>query len=370
MDVRALIVVGSREQDSGEFAAGLPLALLDVLGRSVLGRIIVRLRKFGIEQVAVVSQYPELSHNSACTHWTSQGTQPWQTSERVFLEIAQGADVVLILRAGGYAELDYTDLLRFHRDQGNHVTAVAQPSGDFIGTFMVSASRQNDAFYLLRHHLNILRTPCSVYSFSGYFNLLDNATDLRTLAIDAFCGNVELQPEGTEMRPGVWVAPGAMIHKRARVLAPAYIGAHARVRAAVLITRCSVLEHHAHVDCGTVVDNATILPNTSIGAGLEVSHAVVGFRRYVHLGRNIDVEIADPKLIGTVSAAPVRLLKGIASLAAFLPAQMAKGIAGKAHSKAKPSTPDIVQAPSAVPESLTEQEFPANLVVARRYGNE
>ncbi len=93
------------------------------------------------------------------------------------------------------------------------------------------------------------------------------------------------------MKPGVWVGEGARIHHKARIVAPAFIGAQTKIRASALITRSTVIEHHAEVDCGTVVENSTVLPYTYVGAGLDVMHSVVGFRRLRTWCANVEVEI-------------------------------------------------------------------------------
>jgi hypothetical protein len=77
---------------------------------------------------------------------------------------------------------------------------------------------------------------------------------------------------------------------------------------------------------GTVVENTTILPYATVGAGLDVAHSVVGFRRVSHLHRGVEIEINDPKLIGMVSSAPLRVLEQAASLAAFLPTHFLRGL--------------------------------------------
>ncbi|HYG97832.1 MAG TPA: hypothetical protein VD837_01785 [Terriglobales bacterium] len=370
MDVRAIAIVASRDVSPDGFA-GVPTAFLDLLGRSVLQRAVDRLRSFGIDDITVISEYGSVPTIQGVRWVSALGQSAWRLANKAFAEIAQsGAESVLLTHVGPYAEIDYEDLVQFHLDQGSRVTAVIEPDSELTGTFVLNPTRRNDAAYLFRHQLRTSRLPHSYYEFNGYFNPLSTAADLRRLAVDAFCGNAELEPDGIEVKPGVWAAPTARIHKRARVLAPSYIGAHARVRAAAVVTRCSVLEHHAHVDCGTVVDNATLLPNTSIGAGLDVAHSVVGSRRLFHLGRNVEVEIADPKLVGTVSNAPLRLVGHLASLASFLPAQVVRGIVKRGRDGQPISVPEAVQAPSPALKSATDESFSPNLIIARRYGNE
>jgi hypothetical protein len=118
------------------------------------------------------------------------------------------------------------------------------------------------------------------------------------------------------------------------------------------------------------VDNATLLPNTSIGAGLDVAHSVIGFKRLFHLGRNVEVEISDGKLVGMVSTAPLRAVGHFASLASFLPVQVVRGLLNKGRDGEPKSISDAVQAPSPALKSVAEESFSPNLMIARRYGDE
>ena len=100
-----------------------------------------------------------------------------------------------------------------------------------------------------------------------------------------------------------------------------------KIRASALITRGTVVECHAEVDCGTVVENTTILPFTCLGAGLDAMHCVVGFRRVAHLARNVEVEIHDDKLVGMIPLSAVSRLAGsTAALFAFLPKEIYRGL--------------------------------------------
>jgi hypothetical protein len=130
-----------------------------------------------------------------------------------------------------------------------------------------------------------------------------------------------------------------------------------------------------------VVENVSTLPHTYIGAGLDVAQSVVGRSRVWNLKRNVEVEFSDPRLIGEASAnAPLRAVVSFLSLASFLPAQILRGLFAPSQRECPVSLPEAVSAPAAaleVPAKLTAAapavdagEFPANLVIARRYGNE
>jgi hypothetical protein len=281
------------------------------------------------------------------------GSALWRAAQQVFIDYArQGANLVVIARIGPYCEVEYQSLFQHHVESNGRVTAVVDAEDRLLDTFVISAARRNDAAFLLRHRLQEFRTPFLRYPVAGYSNRLENASDLRALAVDAFCGRAGIEPAGEQIRPGIWVGTGARIQRGARILAPAFVGERAKVRAAAVITRCGVIEHHAEMGCGTVVEDATLLPYTTVGAGLDVAHSVVGFSKVMHLRRRVAVEISDPKLVGSVLPAPVRALGYAASLLAYLPVNFVKGLLGR-NGTGEPALSEAVQTPSA---ALSETE--------------
>ncbi len=357
MDVKAIVLIGgwhSAEAPSNPSLSQLPYAAVDVLGRPVVEHAIDRLLERDIESVSVivescVAAQPFFRRAARPrVRWSEADHQGfWRTASSVFSDLAQsGAELVLVHRIGSYVELNWEELLQFHFDRKSRVTAVNDEQGR-LGVFLISASRRNDAAFLFRHRLEKCRVPCAEYETRGYVNRLRDIRDFRCLALDAFAQKNRLKPAGREVRPGVWVADGAQIHRGARVLAPAFIGARSKVRAAAVVTRCASLEHHTEVDCGTVVEDATLLPFTRIGAGLDVAHAVVGFHRLAHLRKKVEVEISDPKLVGMTSPyAPLRALGRAASLAAYLPSQILRGFFTPSQREEPASLPEAVTAPS------------------------
>lgn len=391
MDVKAILVLGNTEFGSNgnghhtETFAGLPLALQSVLGKSVLSRIVQRLQHFGISSIATIcDEHVAATLDPASVRDFNVVVQErglWRCAESVFNDFVQkGAELVLVLRVGAYAELDYEDFIQFHLEQNGRATVAVDARGNRIGVVAANASRRNDAAYLFRHNMEEFRVPCKQYVFRGYVNRLITAADLRQLTVDGLLQRNQLQPVGKEIRPGVWAGPRASIHPRARIVAPAYVGERARIRASAVITRFASIEHHAVVDCGTVIENTSVAPYTYIGVGLDVNYAVVGENRIASLRRHVEVEIKDPKLLSTISAsAPVRTLRDITSLAAYLPHQIIRGMFSKSSRTMPSDVPTAVNTPSpALKEaalkksdgSMDSAEFPSDFVVARRYGNE
>jgi NDP-sugar pyrophosphorylase family protein len=343
MDIRALVLVGGAIE--AENIAGMPFGLLDVLGRPVLDRMVERLRSAGISDVRVIACNPPQPLPATprsvgyAIEWIEQPglerpldglddhSNFWRAAERSFSQLAYaGAELIVIMRIGAFTEVDFYGLIQFHLDRASKVTAVCGSAGDLLDIFVVNASRRNDAAHLFRSRLTASRVPFSLFPFDGYVNRLSNAADFRRLAVDAFFGSVKLEPIGQEIRPGVWVAPGARIHSKARLLAPAFVGEQAKVRAAAVLTRCAVLERGAEVRPGTIVEDSTLLPYTCVGEKLDVGHSVIGFRVVASLSRNVELTMHDPALVDMAAPAPLRTFKSIAALAGYLPLQLLRGI--------------------------------------------
>jgi hypothetical protein len=88
-----------------------------------------------------------------------------------------------------------------------------------------------------------------------------------------------------------------------------------KVQANALITRCSNLERGCEVGYGTVVEDASILRDTCLGTGLDVTHAVVWGRNLLNLRHNVALEINDPKLLSGPTIVRPRPLHPIAPTA-------------------------------------------------------
>lgn len=401
MELAAIIIVGARREEPEAAAtnpptragletfAGIPLALLDVVGKSVVHHVADRLRRAGVEAVTALTD-EGLYQDAALRDGDGEAAcrpaaDVWRAAEDAFSSfVEEGVDQVLLLRLGAYAEFDLEAFLRFHQERRQTSTLLCDNNGP-LDTAVVQAARRNDAAFLLRSGLRATRLDSEPYLTGSYVNRLQNAHDLRRLAQDALLMRCEIRPHGRELKPGVWVGERARIHRSARVLAPAFVGAHAKLRAASVVTRCSVVEHHVEVDCGTVLEDTSILPYTYVGSGLDAAHAVAGFGKICHLRRRAEVEIADPRLLGTVAvSAAWRTVKSAASLVAYLPVQAARGVvsAGRRTLPAPSAPPgdglgpsrhhpaELEPSPEPLSASNEAPQFAGDFAVVRRYGNE
>ena len=391
MDIRAIVLIGGNATGEGkpeERFGNIPLACLDVLGMSVEERVVRSLQRFAVSVCSLIDDAPaDAAPFARCPgvdphvkRLHATGEEFWEAAAAQFERCAEeGAELVFVLRLGAYVELDYEEMIQHHLDHRSTVTRAVDPQGAALDLFVVSASARTDVAELFQSRLSRMRRESEPFRVSGYVNRLQSAGDLRRVASDGLLGRNAIAPLGKEKKPGVWLGPGARVHKNARVVAPAYIGAHTKIRASALVTRGSVVERHCVVDCGTVVENTTLLPFTCVGAGLDAMHCVVGFRRVAHLPRQVEVEIFDEKLVGMIPINPLSRLAGsTAALFAFLPKEMYRGLSSPFRrsqaARTEEPTEDAessMKGQGSVASACDPEpsEFPSDLAVVRRYGD-
>lgn len=373
--VRALVLLGGK---AGKECIGkYPLALLDVLGRSVLMRTLDRLRTAGVDEIALLSDTePMAPHptSTACTFTVASRECFWDEALQHFRRLARQSECVLVLRLGAWVEVDFAAMVDEFRCAGSVPMRAWSQRGEALDIFVISSGSQSEAAALLRGELRDKRIGMAEHKTCGYVNFLTGPADLRTLTLDAFAGVSEIRPCGTELRPGVWVGRGARVHRRARVLAPAFIGAFCTVHRAAIITRCSSLEHHSEVDCASMIENSTVLPYSRIGAGLELECSVVGFKQVHSLLRNTTVDIEDPHLIGTTSNHLYGRAFSAVNWLLTIPASafwksLFESLPGKMNRRMPDSaTPTLTESSLAPIDSQTESY--REMAAMRRYGNE
>ena len=205
-----------------------------------------------------------------------------------------GVEQAFVNSVDAYAETDLFDLFYFHRESRQASTRAFDERGPLDLWVADCAKAQVTGLNGLSKQSE--RSGAS-YFIRGYVNRLIQPRDLRRFATDLLCGRCERGPSGNEIRPRVWTGQGAEVHRRARVVAPAYIGSGSKVQEDALITRCSSIESDCFIDSGTVIDNSSVLPHTHIGIWLDVCNAMVRENRILSLDRGVTIAISDSRVM-------------------------------------------------------------------------
>ena len=279
-----------------------PVALWDVLGKPVLDRTIERLRIFGIDRVSVISENSgrNLSNERLGSSFAESPGQSsfWSEWDSIVSDyLNHEMETLLLVRLGPYAEVDFSDLLNFHKQSETALTQVQHSQGA-LDLVVVDAKQLRKGVGSFRSRLSAMLPDRSHYECKGYVNRLIKPADFRRLVEDALMGRCAIRPVGREVSAHVWLGDGAYVEPSATVIGPAYVGTNSYVGPACTVSGTSTIERQCKVDFGTVIDGSCILPRTYVGMGLNVANAIAGNGKVYHLGRDVEVGIADQRLIG------------------------------------------------------------------------
>ncbi len=317
MKVGAIITVAAEDQGRGTtndetpsqslFSLGIsPVVCQEFLGETLLQRTRQSLRESGVEQQTVLFEQPGSKGLIPSGSKTAEAfSSAWETA--VGQQLNDGAEILFLIRLGAYLEIDFHDLLRFHRETSNGLTQVYGKKSAFdLGVVSADQLRNNGGSY--RRRLSALIPHCRRYNFSGYSNKLKEAGDLRRLVYDALTGRNAIRPKGEQAGPGVWIGEGAGVDPSASLFAPVYIGASTEIKGSCIINGGTAIERDCEVDFGTTVTDSCVLPGTYVGMGLNIVHSIVAPNRLFHLDRNVGMDISDAHIIG--SRLPTSILAG------------------------------------------------------------
>jgi hypothetical protein len=290
--VFAAIIIDEYVQARGETQGGIwagawhkPWTCMNLLGKSPLHRFKESLKQAGFESVSVV-----VNHSESPSIDIPVAPVVDLATARLAHYKREGFETVLISRLGPYVELSFDEMFEVHQQCGEGITRVATEQG-LLDVWMLDCARFGNDQPILPA-LRAANPP--TYQSQRYVNPLESAGDLRRLVVDSFNSRCCLRPEGNEIKPGVWICEGAQIERSARIVAPAFIGRAVQISEDCLVTRCSNIEHDSFVDFGTAVEDSSIMPNSYIGIGLDLSHSIVDGRYLSNLRHNVTLQITDP----------------------------------------------------------------------------
>jgi hypothetical protein len=236
---------------------------MPILGNDVLQSWIERVRTLGVHNLWLASR----PHDGNLA--------------RSLAEFArQGIERLLVIKLKSYAEMDLSDLLRFHCERRNPVTEAHDAQGRLGVSLLDQLALQGEDQKASSACTDSAQNP---YQFSGYAKRILSARERQELVGDGLTGACAMRPAGTTVRDQVWIGEDASVADSARIIGPAYIGARSIVRPGATIGPFASVERDCEIDCGTTVERSTVLPNTYLAPGLLVKDGLVDGGYMEHL---------------------------------------------------------------------------------------
>lgn len=113
-----------------------------------------------------------------------------------------------------------------------------------------------------------------------------------------------VRPAGEETAPGVWVAPGAHVSSRARILGPCYIGPDARILAGAELQGTCVVGARCVVEGKTLLRDSVLMPGTQVSRGVWLESQIAAPDWSVSYRQMMPGPVSAPPVTGLVPARP------------------------------------------------------------------
>ena len=274
-------------------------SLLPILGNDVLQTWTERIRKIGVQNIWLASS-------------SRDGTETVSALGKL---VRQGIERLLMIKLKSYAEMDLSDLVRFHCDRGNSVTEVLDSHGRLgISVF--------DQLALTTEKSRNGASPtgkCTQYPFDGYAKRILAAKERQELVRDALLGVCAMRPAGEEVGEHVWLGEDVTLDSSAKIVGPSYIGDRTSVRAGAMIGPFSSVERDCVVDCGTTIERTTVLPSTHLAVGLMFRRAMIDGGRLQDLDSGVIADLEPAGLAYRIAPRKTKRQKLPTGTASFSP---------------------------------------------------
>ncbi len=346
--MKAVVMAGGQGTRLRPLTSNQPKPMLPIVGQPMMQHILRLARRHGIGDVVATVQFlASIVRNffgdgsdlgvslSYATEEEPLGTAGSVRNARPLLD-----DRTLVLSGDSVTDVDLSELIRFHESRRAAVTVTLKRVRDPLefGIVIVNEEGRVDRFlekpgwgdvfsdtintgiYVLEDEVLELIPEGKEFDFSKdlFPLLLDKGypiygyvtdrywTDVGTLGayMEAHRAvldrDVDVEIEGFEVKPGVWLGEGAELDPDVDVAGPVYVGENARVEAGVTLREHTVLGRGASVRSGAFLHRCVVHDYVYVGPSTSLRGCVVGKNSDVKYGAKLEegVVVAEQCHIG------------------------------------------------------------------------
>lgn len=326
--MKAVVMAGGEGTRLRPMTSSMPKPLLPVANRPIMEHVLRLLKRHGLSETVVTVQFlASLVKNYFGGDGEELGMELSYANEEKPLgtagsvknaEEALKDDTFLVISGDALTDFDLTDLIAFHKEKGGLVTVCLTrvPNPLEFGITIVDEQGQverflekptwggqvfsdtvNTGIYVMEPEVfNYVEADASVdwsgdvfpqlmkegkpiygYVAEGYWEDVGTHESYVKAQADVLERKVDVEIDGFEISPGVWVAEGADVHPPDAVLrGPLYIGDYAKVEAGVEIREHTVIGSNVVVKSGAFLHKAVVHDNVYIGDHSNLRGCVVG----------------------------------------------------------------------------------------------
>jgi mannose-1-phosphate guanylyltransferase/phosphomannomutase len=335
--MKAVVMAGGEGTRLRPMTANQPKPLLPVVNRPIMEHVLRLLRRHGLTETVVTVQFlaslirnyfgdgDELGMNlQYATEEKPLGTAG--SVKNAESELRDGRFVVI--SGDALTDIDLTAMARFHHENDALVTValkrVANPlefgiviAGDDgrIERFLekptwgqVFSDTVNTGIYMMEPDVfeyvaageavdwsqqvfpRLLDIGAPVYGYvtDAYWEDVGTLESLLQVQADVLNHQVEVDIDGFEMMPGVWVCEGAEVDPEAILKGPVYVGHYAKVEGGAELREYTVLGSNVVVKSTAFLHRAVVHDNVFVGPQTNLRGCIIGKNTDIMRGARIE----------------------------------------------------------------------------------
>jgi mannose-1-phosphate guanylyltransferase / phosphomannomutase len=335
--VKAVVMAGGEGTRLRPMTANQPKPLLPVVNKPIMEHVLRLLKRHGFTETVVTVQFlAALVRNyfgdgEEIGMSLSYATEEMPLGTAGSVKNAQDAlrdERFLVISGDALTDIDLTDLVRFHKENGALVTIALKrvPNPLEFGIIIIDddgrvqrflekptwgqvfSDTANTGIYVMEPEVldhvaagesvdwsgdvfpKLLAEGAPLYGYvaDGYWEDVGTHESYLKAQADMLSGKIDIEPDGFEVSPGVWVAEGAEVDSEAVLKGPLYIGDYAKVEAGAELREYTVLGSNVVVKEGAFLHRAVVHDNVFIGPSTNLRGCVVGKNTDVMAGARIE----------------------------------------------------------------------------------
>ncbi len=317
--------------------ANQPKPLLPVVNRPIMEHVLRLLKRHGFSETVVTVQFLAALIRNYFGDGEELGMSLQYATEEVPLgtagsvKNAQDAlrdDRFMVISGDALTDIDLTDMVRFHKENGALVTIGLKrvPNPLEFGIIIVDddgriqrflekptwgqvfSDTVNTGIYVMEPEVldqvaegevvdwssdvfpKLLKEGAPLFGYVAdcYWEDVGTHESYLTAQADMLSGKVDLPMDGFEVSPGVWIAEGAEVDPEAILKGPLYVGDYAKVEAGAELREYTVLGSNVVVKGGAFLHRAVVHDNVFIGPSTNLRGCVIGKNTDVMAGARIE----------------------------------------------------------------------------------
>ncbi|WP_019634632.1 mannose-1-phosphate guanyltransferase [Actinomadura atramentaria] len=334
--MKAVVMAGGEGTRLRPMTANQPKPLLPVLNRPIMEHVLRLLKRHGLDETVVTVQFLASLIRDYFGDGSELGMSLSYATEEIPLgtagsvknaEAALRDDRFLVISGDALTDLDLTDMIRFHRENGALVTIglkrvpnplefgiVIVDDAGRVQRFLekptwgqVFSDTVNTGIYVMEPEVldhvaagvpvdwsgdvfpRLLADGAPLYGYVAdcYWEDVGTHDSYLKAQADLLSGLVDAPVDGFEMSPGVWVGEGAEIDPGAVLRGPLFIGDYVQVEAGVELRKYTVLGDNVVVRAGAQLHRAVLGDNVYVGPSADLRGCVVGKRTDLMAGARV-----------------------------------------------------------------------------------